>query len=329
MTNAPDALVADIGGTNTRVALANGAAIHAATIRRYRNADYTGIEPILRAYLADQPASPRGACVAAAGPVRDGGIELTNLNWRMSLASIAGATGAGSVALLNDLQAPGYALASLPATSLRQIIAGPQHSPDTAPPAARMVMNVGTGFNAVPVHAWAQAGTGGSAKGRIVPASESGHVSLPVHSADDLSLMAFVAGVHGFPSVEDVLSGRGLERVDHWAGGGAGGERDAAAIMAAINAGGDARAERAGAMFVRMMGVVAGNLALTHLPFGGIYLTGGVAKHFAPHLQRFGFAAAFREKGRFAAFMDGFAVWSIEDDYAPLIGCAAHLAEVF
>ena len=105
-------------------------------------------------------------------------------------------------------------------------------------------------------------------------------------------------------------------------------ERKAADIMAAIIAGDDPRAAKAAVMFVRMMGVVAGNLALTHLPFGGIYLTGGVARHFSPHLVRFGFAQAFRDKGRFAEFMDAFAVWSIEDDYAALQGCAAHLADL-
>ena len=314
------ALVADIGGTNTRVALATGAVIDRSSIQRFANSDYPGIEPILRAYLADHPADLAGACIAAAGPVRDGVAEMTNLNWTMSQASIAGATGAKTVALLNDLQAPGHALALLAPESLRQIIPGPAASPDKSPMATRLVMNVGTGFNAVPVHA--------TMRGRIVPASECGHVSLPVHSADDQSLMAFVQTAHGFPSVEDVLSGSGLERVDHWAAGQDGAERKAADIMAAIIAGDDPRAAKAAAMFVRMMGVVAGNLALTHLPFGGIYLTGGVARHFSPHLVRFGFAHAFRDKGRFAEFMDAFAVWSIEDDYAALQGCAAHLADL-
>ena len=41
MTHAPDTLtlVADIGGTNTRVALAQGARLRTETIRRYANAD--------------------------------------------------------------------------------------------------------------------------------------------------------------------------------------------------------------------------------------------------------------------------------------------------
>ena len=306
-------LVADIGGTNTRVALLDGAQLKTASIRRYRNADYPGIEPILRSYLSEAGlAGCAGACVAAAGPVRDGAAELTNLDWTMSESSIAEAVGARVVALLNDLQAPGHALATLPATSLRQIFA----APDAGPAATRLVMNVGTGFNAVPVH------TVGS--GRIVPASECGHVSLPVWRADEVSLLAHIEGEHGFPSVEDVLSGRGLEMVDRWAGAGAPPRANTEITEAALS-GNDARATKAAEMFVRLTAVVAGNLALTHLPYGGIYLTGGVIRHFAPHLARFGFEAAYLDKGRFSQMMRDFPVWAIEDDYAPLHGCAAHL----
>ena len=71
--------------------------------------------------------------------------------------------------------------------------------------------------------------------------------------------------------------------------------------------------------------MVAGNLALIQLPFGGVYLVGGVARALAPHLSRFGFADAFRDKGRFAGFMRNFGVAVIEDDYAALVGSAAHL----
>lgn len=320
MTSASDILlVADIGGTNTRVALVEAAQLKTASIRRYRNVDYPGIEPILRSYLAEAGLKGcAGACVAAAGPVRDGVAELTNLDWKMSETSIAGAVGARVVALLNDLQAPGHALATLPAASLRRIFAGP----DAGPAATRLVMNVGTGFNAVPVHTLAS--------GRIVPASECGHVSLPVRRADELSLLAHIEAEHGFPSVEDVLSGRGLELVDRWAGAADGAgfpatPRANTDITEAALSGTDARAGKAAEMFVRLTAVVAGNLALTHLPFGGIYLTGGVIRHFAPHLTRFGFEQAYLDKGRFSQMMRDFPVWAIEDDYAPLYGCAAHL----
>jgi glucokinase len=97
--------------------------------------------------------------------------------------------------------------------------------------------------------------------------------------------------------------------------------------MAAIGRCDDPVAEATGAAFVRLLGTVAGDLALIHLPFGGIHLIGGVARAFTAHYERFGFAAAFREKGRFSSLAAAFPVSIIEDDYAALAGCARRLAE--
>ena len=96
--------------------------------------------------------------------------------------------------------------------------------------------------------------------------------------------------------------------------------------MAAMDSGGDALVEATGRHFVRLLGAVAGDLALSYLPFSGLFLIGGVARAFGPHLGRFGFAEAFADKGRFGPFMDQFPVFLVEDDYAALAGCAAYLA---
>jgi glucokinase len=77
-----------------------------------------------------------------------------------------------------------------------------------------------------------------------------------------------------------------------------------------------------------MLGVVSGDLALTTLPFGGVWLVGGLARAFAPYLQDFGFVEAFRDKGRFSGFMEQFGLGVVEDDNAALTGCASHLARM-
>lgn len=321
--DAPTLLLADIGGTNTRVALAAGAVVRTDTIARFRNADHPGLETVLRAYLADHAPDGTGAidgvCVAAAGPVRDGVAHLTNLDWTIDAGTLTRPSGAGTVAILNDLQAQGHALGHIAADNLIAILPRAETSAAPAAGASRLVIGVGTGFNAAPVHE--------TAAGRVVPPSECGHVNLPIRTEADLRLCHFVETAHGFPAVEDVLSGRGLERVHAWltAEAGAPAERGAAEIMAAIAAGDDAMAEQAGQVFARILGTAAGNLALIHLPFGGLYLIGGVARAFAPHLGRLGFGAAYRDKGRFAGFMANFPVHVIADDYAALTGCAGYL----
>lgn len=311
-------LVADVGGTNTRVALARDGGIDRGSIRRFANAGTPGLGTILEDYLS-QAGNPAidGACVAVAGPVEGEEARLTNLDWTIGRDAIAAATGARRIAVINDLQAQGHALGHIAADCLRPVIPQTAAQPAATP---QLVIGVGTGFNAAVVH--------DGPAGRLVTASECGHATLPVRSEADLRLMRFVETAHGFAGVEDVLSGRGLERLHAWAAREAGrdGDRDASAIMAAIGRGGDPVAEATGAAFVRLLGTVAGDLALIHLPFGGIHLIGGVARAFTAHFGRFGLAAAFRDKGRFAPLMAGFSVSVIEDDYAALTGCARRLA---
>ncbi|WP_102223622.1 glucokinase [Acidimangrovimonas sediminis] len=320
---APDryVLVADIGGTNTRVALAEGVSILKETIRRFRNADHSGLEEVLTTYLADAGSGGgsgggavdcAGACIAVAGPVRDGAASLTNLDWSMDGALLARATRAERVAILNDLQAQGHALGQLGPGALRTILPGAPAKPD----AARLVVGVGTGFNAAPVHV--------TPVTRIVPPAEAGHITLPVRSAADLALAEALGARHGFASVEDALSGRGVEAVYAFTSGGQ--RKTSDQIMEALEDGSDPAALETATTIVRLFGAVAGDLALQHLPFGGIALCGGMARAFAPHLEPLGFLKAFTDKGRFSEFLKGFPVQVIEDDYAALTGCAAYLA---
>lgn len=312
-------LVADIGGTNTRVALADGAAIDSTSIRRFANAGHSGLGEVLTRYLADAGNPPiEGACVAVAGPVDNGVAHMTNLDWRIDGAGVAAATGASRVAVLNDLQAQGHGLDLLDPAYLRPVLVGPAND---RPGASRLVIGVGTGFNAAPVHR--------APGGRIVAPSECGHITLPVRSEADLALMRHVEKAHGFAGVEDVLSGRGLERLYAFQAMQAGAETQlkASEIMAAMEGGTDPVATATGHAFVRLLGAVAGDLALVHVPHAGIYLIGGVARAFADHYEAFGFAAAFRDKGRFSDFLRDFSVSIIEDDYLALSGSALYLAD--
>jgi glucokinase len=312
-------LLADIGGTNTRVALSDGAQIIEATVKRFRNAEFSGLDAVLEKYLADAGGVDcLGACVAVAGPVADHVATLTNLDWTIDRDLVARATGAEVVSILNDLQAQGHALGHLQSQALRPMLPGHTATQDSA----KLVVGIGTGFNAAVVHE--------TSAGRLVTASESGHMSLPARNEADLRLSLDVAKVHGFAGVEDALSGRGLERIyaHHAPDNKEQSPINAATIMASVADSSDPTAAQTVETFCRLLGTVVGDFALVHLPFGGIYLVGGVARAMAPYLMTHGFDAAFRDKGRFASFVDAFPVTVIEDDYAALIGCAHHLTDL-
>lgn len=318
------AILADLGGTNTRVALAQDGVVDQASIRRFPNAEYKAagkdIAHILRDYLGQTGASVSGVCVAAAGPVQDGVAVMTNLDWSMDADKLGGATGAGQVAILNDLQAQGHALGHIAADKLRVVIDGPQKAG-----ASMLVVGLGTGVNAAPVH-----GTGAA---RVVPPSECGHVNMPVRTEEDFALLRFVEallaqrGEVAHCGVEEVLAGRGLGNLAAFSARDANGAEpmDSAAVLAGLTQG-NATAEQAARLYTHILAQTLADLALIHLPYGGIYLIGGMSRAMTPHFDRFGLTRSFREERRVDLLQTAFSVTVVEDDFAALTGCATYLA---
>lgn len=316
------AILADIGGTNTRVALAEGTSVKLDSIRRFPNADYQArgqdIAQVLRDYLDQTGAQVSGVCVAAAGPVQDGVAEMTNLAWVIDAAKLTHATGATSVAILNDLQAQGQALGHIAPENLRRVIDGPQTQ------GSMLVVGLGTGVNAAPVHP--------APRGRVVPPSECGHVNMPVRTEEDFQLIRFIEqklraeGDVPHAGVEEVLAGRGLANLHAFAAYAAGhpASLTSAEVLSALDAG-DAIAAHAARLYVHILGQMLADLALIHLPYGGIYLIGGMSRAMTPHFARFGLQAAFREVRRVDLLQKDFSVTVVEDDYAALTGCAVYL----
>ena len=245
---------------------------------------------------------------------------MTNLEWTMDAPKLVQATGAARVAILNDLQAQGHAMGHIPDAHLSPVIKGPRLAG-----ASMLVVGLGTGVNAAPVH--------DTSAGRVVPPSECGHVNMPVRTEEDLRLLRFIEDLlathHEVPhaGVEEVLSGRGLANLHSFAAHEAGHISDApsAQVLAALAAG-DATAIHAARLYARILGQTLADLALIHLPYGGIYLIGGMARAMLPHLLRHDITATFREDRRVDLLKTAFCVQVVEDDFAALTGCAAYLA---
>ncbi|WP_112309424.1 glucokinase [Pseudogemmobacter bohemicus] len=317
------AILADIGGTNTRVALADGGQVVEGSIRRFPNAEYKArgqdIAAILRDYLGTANVAVDGVCVAAAGPVQDGVATMTNLDWVMDADKLRRATGARRVSILNDLQAQGHALGHIAPDCLRPLIEGA-----ALPGQTMLVVGLGTGVNAAPVY--------GHGAERVVPPSESGHMNMPVRNEEDLALLGFVEGLlrerGEIPhcGVEEVLAGRGLANLysftTHQAGGHGG--KSSAGILDLMTVG-DPAALAAARLYSHILAGFLSDLALSYLPWGGIYLIGGMARAMTPWFPQNQLAEQFREPRRVDLLTHAFRVSVVEDDYAALTGCAAWL----
>jgi glucokinase len=175
-------------------------------------------------------------------------------------------------------------------------------------------------------------------EGRYWPvASEGGHAAFAPCDESEADLWQYLRARFGFVSTEHILSGQGLINLYDWLK--SRGEFDESpAIREAMRTIDPAHVITENAVkdkdplcraalqrFCRIFGSVAGNLALTGMATGGMFLGGGIAPKILPALEDANFMAAFNAKGRFEAFMENIAVRVILNDRAALLG-AAHYA---
>jgi glucokinase len=317
--NAAQILVADIGGTNTRLGLAGPNGIATDTLRRFANNDHASFDALTRTYL-DQVnvAICHRACLAVAAPIEAERVRLTNRDWLIDKAGVARETGAQDVYFLNDFEALGFSLDRLTPQQAPHI-AGPQTAPE--PRGVRMVLGAGTGFNAAALRR--------NALGqRSVHAAECGHMTLPVETSSELLLRDHLARGRGRASVERALSGQGVLEIHEWVCARADSPRptiSAAEIVAQALDGSDPNCRQTAEILIRFLARVAGDLVLAFLPLGGLYLSGGVTRACAELIASDLFWDVFTAKGRQSDLMRSIPVHLVEDDNAALEGCLSAL----
>jgi glucokinase len=280
-------LLADIGGTNARFALMERGEI--SPPEHLRVIDFPRIEDAMGAFLARQGGTkPVAGLLGVAGPVVNNRCIFTNSSWVVDGDALASQFGLASVRLLNDFEALGW---SLPALKSADLFALGEQRPE--PDAPMLVLGPGTGFGtAAFLHVPQPA----------VVVTEAGHATLPATSDREADVIAELRRRFGHVYIERVLSGSGLENlyaalaaVD----GVPAPERDAAAITEAAFDGSCALCRATLEMFCGFLGGVAGNLALTFLARGGVFIAGGIVPRFAVRLAETQFRKQFESKGRY------------------------------
>ncbi|MGC0225638.1 glucokinase [Pseudooceanicola nitratireducens] len=250
-----DRLVADVGGTSTRLALASGGNVLGDTAHTFRNDDFLSFEALLGVFTAKFATRPKQAVVAAAGKPSLGSIPLTNRDWKIS-NQVFLSKGIEDVFFLNDLEALAYATNSTTIT-----FQGVHQCSPTG--RQKLVVGIGTGFNLCPFRS--------IDRDRLLTfSSESGHMSLP----SDITEVANLDGGR-VRTVEDLFSGRGFRRVIGSAAGYRIEDVDQSEQVLKSNKG---LAERVFRLYGRALGQLLRNLCASHLPYGGVFLAGSVAR---------------------------------------------------
>ncbi|MEM7291189.1 MAG: glucokinase, partial [Pseudomonadota bacterium] len=107
-------LIGDIGGTNARFQIIERANATPIVFETVQTANFDTMEQAIEHSVLNQAnIQPRCALIAAAGPITDNGLDLTNCHWNivpnqlLSLASIE------QLVLMNDFEAQALALPCL------------------------------------------------------------------------------------------------------------------------------------------------------------------------------------------------------------------------
>ncbi|MEM8807439.1 MAG: glucokinase [Cyanobacteria bacterium P01_G01_bin.38] len=348
-------LAGDIGGTKTilRLVQAEGDDLKQTSARdiqlatlyeqRYASGDFADLVPMVQQFLdAARPTvktvAPKTACFAIAGPVHHNISQLTNLAWSLSGDRLAAELHLDKVQLINDFEAIGYGVLGLKGDDLETLQVGQlnDHSPIA-------IIGAGTGLG--------QGFLINTDGQYYVFPSEGGHADFAPRSEIEFQLLRYLLDKHNITrvSAERVVSGQGIiaiyqflrdrnfatesdeltQIVKTWEQNA--GQRSQVADPAAAIAkaatpdetgGSDRLAKETLSLFIGAYGAEAGNLAIKLLPFGGLYVAGGVAAKNIALMKSGKFIEAFTDKGRMSNLLEKIPVHVVMNQSVGLIGAA-------
>ena len=311
-------LIADIGGTNSRFALATTPGKDPVIVSRLQTKDFSDPEAAIRTVLADLKEKPRSAMMCVAGPVVDKRAHLTNASWTVDGPKLAKSFGFESGILLNDFEAQALSLPALRPEWLKQIgeaapalSAGPQ-----------VILGPGTGL-----------GIGAllTIDGRYIPvASESCHIDFGPVGKDEEAFWPHLERVLGRVTTESVMSGPGLVRVHRARLLAKGQSMPAETGVEIVNAAlSNPKSEERATVnaYVRIIARFAGDIAITFMASGGVTLAGGILPRIASMIDKGAFRQAFEAKEPVDGLTRRIGTRLLMEPDAVLYGLAAIAAE--
>jgi glucokinase len=336
-------LAGDIGGTKTILRLVEesvGTSWHTLYEALYSSRDFPDLVPIVQRFLSvagqqlGKPPMPQKACFAIAGPVVNDTCVLTNLAWFLEARRLEKELEIPRISLINDFAAVGYGILGLETTDLYTLQAG---TPQLEAPIA--VIGAGTGLGeGFLVH---------QATGYQVFPSEGGHADFAPRNELEFRLLQYLREKYDIQriSVERVVSGQGIVAIyqflrdrqfaqespeieqimttwEHETGYTDKSVDPAAAIAKAALEKRDRLCEQTLQMFVEAYGAEAGNLAIKLLPYGGLYVAGGIAAKILPLIKEGQFLRTFGQKGRVSPLLERVPLQVVLNPQVGLIGAA-------
>ncbi|BAS56193.1 glucokinase [Leptolyngbya boryana NIES-2135] len=338
-------LAGDIGGTKTILRLVEAQVDQTETAKsslfeqRYVSRDFPDLVPMVEKFLQEaqqatgQSFAPEKACFGIAGPVVNNTSKVTNVGWMLEGDRLSEQLSIPKVSLINDFAAIGYGILALEPTDLHVLQQG---QPKENAPIA--VIGAGTGLGqGYLVH---------DGTAYQVFESEGGHADFAPRTELEFQMSRYLLDKLNIEriSVERIVSGQGIiaiyqflrdrdfakespeiAEIMHTWNSEIGREKTvdpAAAISQAALEQRDHLSEKTMQMFIDAYGAEAGNQALKLLPYGGLYIAGGIAAKVLPLMEEGSFVRSFQLKGRMRSLMEQVPIQIVLNPQVGLIGAA-------
>jgi glucokinase len=328
------ALIADIGGTNIRLSLVNKNA-EILFPKYYKCADYPSLKGVLQEYIGDVKIKPKHALIAVAAAIMGDYVVMTNHNWEFSISQLGNELGLDSLKIINDFEAQALAVEYLTADDIKTIHG--ENVNFSKWETCRTISGPGTGFGNALLY-------NNHGKWHILP-TEIGHSVIGSCNALENEIFQWVKKNYDVnePYGELFISGGGILRIYNAlkAINGSSKSSDnftanlsntAAALTPydiSINSQTDPLCRQTIEVFYGLLGTLVGNIALSYLPFGGIYLTGGIipqtlnADREAILVERF----LDRKLDTVKAILQKTPIYLIQKENPAMLGLAQHVAK--
>jgi glucokinase len=312
-------LVADIGGTHARFALADAGSSDLRDVIELQTRDYPDLAAAVTDYLSKaaggKSAQPTEAAIAIANPVTGDAIKMTNGRWAFSTEDTRKKLNLSRLLIINDFEALALAVPALPPDTLRKVGGGA--TVKTAPIA---LIGPGTGLgisSLIP--------DGGH--GKPLP-GEGGHITAPASNEREAAIIAVLRREFTRVSAERLLCGPGLVNIYRALAAIDG--KPAADLQAqdvtqrgrvdSKDGGSDPLCQEALDIFCAMLGTIAGDIALLLGARGGVYIGGGIVPLLGDYFVNSRFRARFEDKGRMSPLNQSIPTWVIDAPHAALTG---------
>jgi len=337
-------LAGDLGGTKTLLRLVRSASPAKVEFQQsYQSQEYISFVSIVWQFLVAAQTqlgleiAIENACFGIAGAVIDRASYLPNLDWHISTDKLEQELQIPHVELINDFVAIGHGVAQLHPEDIHTIQAG-----QPLANAPKAVIGAGTGLG--------QGFLIYDGTDYQVIAAEGGHTDFAARSIQEFELFQYICRHKQIDRVsnERVVSGPGIvtiyeylrdtsnlsetPEVAHvvrlWEAQSEQSVDPTGLISALAIAKTDPLSQATMELFVSVYGAESGNLALKILPYGGLYLAGGIAAKNLSLLTDGTFLTAFNHKGRVSDLLAKIPVHVILNPQVGLMGATAQAAKL-